>query len=940
MEDQSRGFTPEEAISAIGFGKFHCLVLIFAGFGWISEAMGVMLLPIVGIAVKSEWGISPGEESLLTTVVFAGMLIGSYVWGIISDAHGRRKGFISVATVVAVTGICSAFSPNYVSLLVSRCLLGFGVGGGHVFAAWFLEFIPTHSRGAWAFALASFWSFGTILEASLVWIIMPRFGWRWLIAVSCFPSFLVLLLSSFTPESPRYLCVKGKMGEARKILEGVASMNRTSLPPGILVLDHTIKTDEEYAASPMNTPLLSSVKHCSSDSHGSPFFALFSPKLWRATLLLWILYFAITFSYYGVVFLSPELSNRTAECGSKTNLWKYHADSSLYRDNFITALADLLGLVISATIVDRLGRKHSMAIFSFSGFILFLPLIVHQDGDITTALLLFGARLCISSSFSVFVVYIREVYPTQVRATGVGTATSIGSIGSMICPMVAVGLVRDCHQTAAIVLFEAMGDQSMEFTPEEAISAIGFGKYQVLVLIYAGIGWISEAMEMMLLSIVGIAVESEWGLSPGKESLLSTVVFAGMLVGAYVWGIISDAFGRRRGFIGTMVVVAVAALCSAFSPSYRLLLASRCLLGFGVGGGHVFAAWFLEFIPAPNRGAWAFVLTCFWSFGSVVEASLIWIIMPRLGWRWLIALSSIPSWLVIFFSGLTPESPRYLCVKGKMDEARRILEKVATTNKTKLPPGILILDQTIKRDEEHVAFLDTPLVSEKQFFSESCLSSLVSVLSSKLRKTTLLLWILYLANTFAYYGMVLLSSELSNRKSNCTSSSSHLWKNGKDSSLYRAIFITSLADLPGTVISGAIVDRLGRKQTMKVFCALGFILLLPLSVHQNEIMTTALLFGARMFVVSTFNVIVVYSREVYPTTVRATGVGIATSIGRIGGMICPLVAVGLVRGCHQTTAVLLFEAVILLIGFCIPLLPIETSGKGLSDTLPPADDIE
>ena len=65
---------------------------------------------------------------------------------------------------------------------------------------------------------------------------------------------------------------------------------------------------------------------------------------------------------------------------------------------------------------------------------------------------------------------------------------------------------------------------------------------------------------------------------------------------------------------------------------------------------------------------------------------------------------------------------------------------------------------------------------------------------------------------------------------------------------------------------------------------------------------------------------------------RATGVGSATSIGRIGGMICPLVAVGLVRDCHQTAAIVLFEAVILLTGFCMLFLPIETGGKGLSDT--------
>lgn len=80
---------------------------------------------------------------------------------------------------------------------------------------------------------------------------------------------------------------------------------------------------------------------------------------------------------------------------------------------------------------------------------------------------------------------------------------------------------------------------------DEALLATGFGKFQLFLLAYAGMGWISEAMEMMLLSFVGPAVQSFWGLSSHQESLITTVVFAGMLVGAYSWGVVSDKYGRR-----------------------------------------------------------------------------------------------------------------------------------------------------------------------------------------------------------------------------------------------------------------------------------------------------------------------------------------------------------------------------------------------------------
>ena len=90
-----------------------------------------------------------------------------------------------------------------------------------------------------------------------------------------------------------------------------------------------------------------------------------------------------------------------------------------------------------------------------------------------------------------------------------------------------------------------MADHNAVYTLDEALVSMGFGNFQCLVLAYAGLGSIAEAMEVMILSFVGPAVKSEWGLSSSKESLITTVVFAGMLIGAYSWGLISDNYGRR-----------------------------------------------------------------------------------------------------------------------------------------------------------------------------------------------------------------------------------------------------------------------------------------------------------------------------------------------------------------------------------------------------------
>uniref|UniRef100_A0A0D6QYE7 Major facilitator superfamily (MFS) profile domain-containing protein n=2 Tax=Araucaria cunninghamii TaxID=56994 RepID=A0A0D6QYE7_ARACU len=169
-----------------------------------------------------------------------------------------------------------------------------------------------------------------------------------------------------------------------------------------------------------------------------------------------------------------------------------------------------------------------------------------------------------------------------------------------------------------------MENGAQVFSVDDALLAVGFGKYQFLLLAYSGMGWIAEAMEMMLLSFVGPAVRSEWGLSPDQESMITSVVFVGMMMGAYLWGILSDSKGRRCGFFVTSVVTFIAGLMSAFSPNYLALVVTRCLVGLGLGGGPVLSSWFLEFIPAPQRGFWMVVFQAFWTVGTLLEASLAW----------------------------------------------------------------------------------------------------------------------------------------------------------------------------------------------------------------------------------------------------------------------------------------------------------------------------
>lgn len=479
------------------------------------------------------------------------------------------------------------------------------------------------------------------------------------------------------------------------------------------------------------------------------------------------------------------------------------------------------------------------------------------------------------------------------------------------------------------------GHLDQMYTLDEALAVVGFGRFQFMVLCYAGLGSIAEAMEVMILSFVGPAVKSQWELSSAQESLITTVVFAGMLVGAYSWGIISDNYGRRKGLLSVAIVTTISAFLSTFSPNYITLIILRMFVGVGLGGGPVYSSWFLEFVPAKKRGTWMVIFSTFWSIGTILEASLAWIIMPRLGWRWLLALSSIPSFAALIFYGFAIESPRYLYMRDKMSDVQNILRKMAIVNRTELPSGLLVSDKRPELDEgfapvEHIGLLSSG--SNKVAFFEAGFSSVIMLFSSRLAKITLLLWVVYFGNAFAYYGIILLTSEISSGQSECGASSLNS-KISDDASLYRDVFITSFAELPGLLLSAIIVDYLGRKRSMALMYLFSFIFLLPLLKPQREFLTTGLLFGARMCLIGTFTVAGIYCPEIYPTALRTTGYGVASAVGRIGGMICPLVAVQLVTGCHLAPAIIFFEVVIVLSGISVMLFPFETKGRKLTDTV-------
>eukprot|EP00171_Calliarthron_tuberculosum_P014616 IDg14616t1 len=298
LKNEEPTFTVDQGINAIGMGRFQYMILALAGLCWISDSMEMLLLAFIKSPTQCEFNLSDVQAALVTTGVGVGMLVGNLAWGMLADARGRRTAFIAATVFTLACGLLSAVAPSYAVLVAARTLTGVGIGGVPIAFSLIMEFLPTRNRGRWGMGLALFWSLGALFEAALAMVVMPRLGWRWLIALSSAPLALLTLLSPLIPESPHWLAARGRLDAATLILHNASRANKRQLPPGLLAVSTEDTRPSLPASEPSSTPKKRLFPH---------FAALFRPGVRRLSAKLWVVWFCAAFTYYGAVVLQPDM---------------------------------------------------------------------------------------------------------------------------------------------------------------------------------------------------------------------------------------------------------------------------------------------------------------------------------------------------------------------------------------------------------------------------------------------------------------------------------------------------------------------------------------------------------------------------------------------------------------------------------------------------------
>jgi len=422
----------------------------------------------------------------------------------------------------------------------------------------------------------------------------------------------------------------------------------------------------------------------------------------------------------------------------------------------------------------------------------------------------------------------------------------------------------------------------------------GTGRFQRRLLGIFGLVWTADAMQVLAVGFTVASIAATFGMTVPEALQTGTLFFLGMLIGAAAFGRLADRFGRRRVLLATVAMDAVFGLASAFAPDFATLLVLRFLTGLAVGGTlPVDYAMMAEFLPPSRRGRWLVMLEGFWAVGTVIVALTAWGATTwgvAEVWRVIFFVTAVPAVVGIFLRFWIPESPLHLLRKGREAEARKVLDRVLETNGQQ-PLG--------------EARLLLPEVGAEGIFSPALL-----------RRTILMLAVWFLVS-MTYYGIFTwMPAQLATQGFGFVRG-------------YGFLVVLALAQIPGYALAAWGVEAWGRRPTL-----VGFLLLSAAACLMFAVSTSPVLIGVALMVMSfallgTWGALYAFTPELYPTGSRATGMGTAGAMARLGGLLAPSVLVYLFIQ-STATAIALFAGLLVLAALLARLVDAETRSKALA----------
>ncbi|XP_075945610.1 synaptic vesicle glycoprotein 2C [Anarhichas minor] len=470
-----RRLTYEEAVEEAGFGAFHWLLLVVCGWANASDAVEILCVSFLLPTARCDLLLSSSDMGLLTASIFLGMMVGGYTWGYLADQRGRRRVLVVSLTVNGVFGGLASVAPWFWLFLLLRFISGIGVGGSiPVIFSYFSEFMPRLRRGAMISALATFWMTGNILAAGLAWLVIPRTwahfslgtldfqSWRLFVVLCSVPSLTsALLFRLLMPESPKFLMEAGREKEAIRVFQVMFKLNMRGkgkdFPEfGLCISSKQRGEQEETRTRGSRRERLA----CIVKKVLMPIKQMFNGPLKSRSIALLIVFYCISFGYYGLWMWFPALFERMENGGSPcanvslpsslNNQSCYPVKTAVYMEGFIIAASNLPGNIFTIVMIDRLGGKALLSCsLLLSSLSIFLIYVVQTKIQSLVLSCIFSGVSVIS--WNALDVLGTELYPTLLRSSALGFFTGVGRVAA-IMGNVAFGQLMDTNCAAPVLL--------------------------------------------------------------------------------------------------------------------------------------------------------------------------------------------------------------------------------------------------------------------------------------------------------------------------------------------------------------------------------------------------------------------------------------------------------------------------------------------------------
>ncbi|XP_038077427.1 organic cation transporter protein-like isoform X1 [Patiria miniata] len=378
-------------------------------------------------------------------------------------------------------------------------------------------------------------------------------------------------------------------------------------------------------------------------------------------------------------------------------------------------------------------------------------------------------------------------------------------------------------------------------------------------------------------------------------SIAQSVYFIGFLVGSFVFGTISDWAGRKRSLVLGLLFWLIGFIVTSFSVNIYMYTAFRFLAAFGGLGAYISTyILLLEVVGKSWRNAVTMVAGIFFAVGYFFLATAAMFIRE---WRTLSLVLSVPSIVLLIPVLFVEESIRWLVSKGRIDEAEAVIRRIARMNKKTLPD--VLFDQGDIHEQMELQKSKIPP------------SAIDLYRTPNMAVKTLNLQFNWMVNNLVYYGL--------------SQSTGDLGVN-----TYWAFFVSGAVEIPALLYATFGLECFGRKLNLGILELIGGVACLATIFIPKGIWRIVVAMIGKFCISATFSIVYVYTVELFPTPVRAVGLGVSSVASRVGGILSPIILL-----LDKTVANLpmwLFGSSAILAGTLAFFLP-ETRGKKLPQTL-------